>query len=230
MMTIARPGRARRGVLFAAFLLLCLFLTVGIGAPTAQAAAAKPNFQMNFTTDDPSLAYTESMFREQFEEVYPKLVKRFNPDAPRTVTLQIKYVDGVASTDGAVTTISSSYMHSHNDLAGVYTHEFMHTVQAYPEYVVWLTEGIADYVRYVYGPKDDPWSLPTTVTPEQSYKQGYGVTARFLLWMEKHVRSTIVDDANRVLHAGTYSDDDFVTWTGQTLDYWWSYYVQHPEI
>ena len=55
-----------------------------------------------------------------------------------------------------------------------------------------LTEGLADYARYKYGVNNAAagWSLPNYASG-QSYTNAYAVTARFLVWLELRVRSTL---------------------------------------
>lgn len=82
------------------------------------------------------------------------MVKDFNPKALKTLEIKIDtaYI-GVAYAINGKITISSKYLRKKPQDLDVITHEVMHIVQAYPNNSGpgWLTEGIADYVRYKYG-------------------------------------------------------------------------------
>ena len=80
----------------------------------------------------------------------------------------------------------------------------------------WLMKSIADYARHAYGPEDDPWSLPRPKRGDK-YTDGYGVVARFLVWLEKKKSPRIVDDLNDRLQRGTFTMDDFRHLTGQSV-------------
>ncbi len=84
-----------------------------------------------------------------------------------------------------------------------------------------LHEGIADYARHVYGPKDQGgWSLPKNLTAKQSYKDSYRTAARFLLWLEERTPGS-VDKLNRKMQDKEFKVDDFQVIAGRTLDALW---------
>jgi hypothetical protein len=86
-------------------------------------------------------------------------------------------------------------MQKHPEDLDVVTHEVMHIVQNYDRSTLpgWLTEGIADYVRYKYGVDNagSKWALPY-YKAGQSYKNSYRITARFLNRLENNRHSRIV--------------------------------------
>lgn len=186
-------------------------------------------------TGDPKLTGTIHHFINTYFYVFPEVLERFQAEGKSvpTVTLVFeKDYDGVAYTEGDVITISADWIRQHPDDLGMLTHELTHVAQGYPVYddnTWWLTEGIADYSRYLFGPEGNNWALPE-VKDGQHYDNGYGVTARFLLWIEQHKTPTIVADLNRILQTGSYSPQDFVTLTGENLDELWADYVQNPVI
>ena len=63
---------------------------------------------------------------------------------------------------------------------------------------------------------------------KQSYKDGYGVTARFLLWLETRQPGT-ADKLNRRMHAREFAEEDFRTFTGHSLDGLWKECVRELE-
>ena len=60
--------------------------------------------------------------------------------------------------------------------------------------------------------------------PGQKLTDGYGVTAGFLDWLQKHKSDHIIDDLNRRIQTGFLTNDDFVKWTGQAVDKLWAEY------
>jgi hypothetical protein len=160
-----------------------------------------------------------------FYEGYPVLLKQFeNPDkfAARKIKLVFKKgikVPGYSHRD--TVTVSVDWFAKHPDDLGLFTHELTHLVQAYPNSNPgWLTEGIADYARFKYGPKEKGWNLPRKLRPEQSYKNSYGVTAKFLVWLdEKHPGS--VDKLHRQMQTGKFEMEDFETFTGKDVETLW---------
>lgn len=108
----------------------------------------------------------------------------------------------------------------------------MHIVQDYQGFgPVWLTEGIADYVRYKFGVNNEAsgWWLPD-YNRNQRYDQGYGVTARFLLWLEKTKKTGIVAKLNEDLREHTFTDATWTTEFGKTLDELWEAYGQMSRV
>lgn len=169
-----------------------------------------------------------------FFEVYPKEVDRFNPDAVKEVTFVIDpEYDGVANTDSGKTTFSSGWFKKKPGDIDVVTHEVMHIVQAYPPNSEpwWVMEGLADYARFMYGVANDEggWALPD-VTEKQKYTDGYRVSARFLYWLETHIRPTINEELDDLMRSQTLTDKSWVKLTGNTVDELWEKYTQNPAI
>lgn len=140
-------------------------------------------------TLDPSIK--EGMI-ETFTQVYPKLVKRFNPVSSRTVTFEI---DDKLSTPGCtlgdrVRFSSDWFRKCPNDL-DVVTHEIMHVVQDYGSEnntPSWIVEGLADYAREKYGLCNHKagWTIPSGFQKGHHYTNSYRITARFFAWIEEN--------------------------------------------
>ena len=180
-----------------------------------------------------ALATREKMVNTFFN-VYPKLATRFNTQAPGTVTFVIDpNYSGAAYAAGTTTTYSAAWMRDHPLDTDIVTHEVMHLVQSYSSGASpgWLTEGIADYARHKYGVDNagGGWSLPD-YSSSQSYTNSYRVTARFLAWLEKNVKSTVVDELNSAIRAKSYSVDTWSQITGKTVDQLWQSYSQNPAL
>ena len=168
-----------------------------------------------------------------FFTVYPKEVDRFNK---ASLTKIIFFVDtsykGVAETGNGMARFNPKWLVDHPQDIDVVTHEVMHVVQAYKDYNPgWLTEGIADYVRYVYGVnnKGGGWTLPN-YRANQSYENAYRVTARFLIWVEKNKYNRIVDDMDKAMREGTYTPELWAKLTGKTVEALWTEYAQNPAL
>jgi hypothetical protein len=205
-------------------------------APADQPRREKQSpFTLTITGDiDLTLAPVAGRLTTLFYQSYPRLIERFeNPAKPASRHVQLVFERGMkvpAYCSGGKVTVSVDWLKKHPDDIGLFTHELTHVVQVYPRPDPgWLTEGIADYARHYYGPKEQPgWALPKRVSRKQSYKDGYGVTARFLVWLEtRHPR--LVDKVHRRMQEGTFQVGDFRTLTGQSLDSLWDACVRDLE-
>jgi hypothetical protein len=168
--------------------------------------------------------------------VYPTLVRKYNKKSVKTVAFIIDpNYNGVAGTSNGRVVFSAKYMTSHPGDIDIVTHETMHIVQSYggrSGMPGWLTEGIADYIRYAYGVdnKGAGWSLPK-FSEKQSYKNSYRITARFLAWLEVSGYKGIVKKLDLAGRDKTYDNGEL--WkklTGKTIDDLWADYAKNPTI
>jgi len=172
---------------------------------------------------------------DAFFKVYPKLADTFNKKTLRKVTFIINpEYEGVAATNASsgVVNLSPEWFRQHPEDIDVVTHEVMHIVQNYPNSDPgWLTEGIADYVRYAFGIDNAGanWQLPA-YSASQNYTQSYRTTARFLAWLEKKVKPGIVKVLDDSMRNQKYTPQIWQTLTGKSLDELWSSYAQNPEL
>ena len=212
----------------------------GIGQGTAGHFSTKDSitrgkYTLVFVNDEPDFnPVTRQRMIDAFFTVYPQEARRFNRETLQRVEFFIDPTyTGVAETGNGVARYNPAWLKSHPEDIDVVTHEVMHIVQDYHsgDNPGWLTEGIADYVRYVYGVNNlkSQWTLPD-YKPTQNYTNAYRVTARFLLWVEKHDHKDLVDKLDHALRAGTYHSDLWVKLTGKTLDQLWSDYGKDPSI
>jgi hypothetical protein len=214
------------------FLLLCSALVLAAAASAPPAGAQKVTeeqytLSIDYSADE-TLEPVVAQLRDHFVQCYPRLVKRFeNPDrpAPRKVLLEFrKGINNPAFASGNKLTFSVEWFKRHPDDLGVLAHELTHIVQGYRRGAPgWLTEGIADYARYVYGPvPDGDWKLPARlVEGRHKYTDAYRVTARFLAWVEE-TRPGTVDALNRRLQADQYQPPDWEKITGKSVDALWA--------
>ncbi|MFI5452167.1 basic secretory protein-like protein [Pedobacter sp. UC225_61] len=186
-------------------------------------------FKNNYANFDPAL---KKRMVETFFEVYPELAKDFNTKTDKEVVFYIDtaYKD-VAATGGGRIVYNPEWFVKHPGDIDVVTHEVMHIVQNYGDNdgPGWLTEGIADYVRFKYG-VDNPgakWTL-TPFKPEHSYKNAYRITARFLNWLELNGNKGIVLKLDSAMRNNTYKDTLWKELTGKTIDELWAAYAANP--
>lgn len=192
------------------------------------------DFQLN--------SVVQQRISELFFDVYPRLVKRFNPKAPHSIYVFIdgknKYpywglaVDSYMIINAYPLGNPSSYPRYYD----IFLHELTHLVQQYTtrnlDDVKWLGEGLADYVRYIYGSSNVAanWPLPD-YSNKQNFKDSYKVTARFLIWLERKYNSTLIDQLDQGLRDVTYNQNN--TWnqlTGKSVEQLWDDYAKNPDL
>jgi hypothetical protein len=188
-----------------------------------------------FTVLDKDPASTpDSMIPRMVDEyfaTYPVMASAFNPGAAKSVrvTFDPAY-DGVAYAAGPEIVVSSAYAKGAPDDIDVVAHEGFHVVQAYanPDAPGWAVEGLADLARARYGNRnaDACWSTQR-YEDGQNYTDAYGVTARFLLWVEAK-RPGFAAELDSALRDKTYSPAFWTAKTGKTVDALWADYAADP--
>lgn len=217
--------------------------TVSVNVPSSHAVPMTVStgpYKVTFKTDNPDIAHNKEFAtiieqaKAMFVAAFPKIAQRWNPGiTSANVIFSFNLTDAAAVTSGDTVTVNAVYAFQNpGDIPGVLTHEWTHVVQAYGNDDVpgWFVEGMADYSRFTYGPKNDDWSLPSGVNGGDNYTSGYTVTARFLVWCEKHIDPHLVDQINALAQQNAYGQDAFLAVTGQTVDQLWSQYVAHPDL
>jgi hypothetical protein len=192
-------------------------------------------YTLTVTDDAPGVTPPASIARmvEEFFATYPQMAADFNPGAPREVTVLFDPTyDGVAEAGGDHIRVSSAYMASVPDDIDVIVHEGFHLVQAYAFGNVpgWATEGLADYVRWAYGTRNNGacWTMQR-YEPGHQYTDAYGVTARFFLWLESAHGPGLMQDLDATLRRGMYDDGFWPGRTGQSVDALWAAYAADPD-
>lgn len=188
-------------------------------------------FYSNASTFSPTV---KDALIKTFFAVYPVLTERYNREAQRRVvfTVDTSYHGVAAASNGRVIFNPDWFAKNPNDL-DVVTHEVMHIVQNYGRSRVpgWVTEGIADYVRYKYGlyNKEANWTLPE-LKPEHRYTSSYRVTARFFAWLEERRDPQIVDKLDKAARTDRFYDNIWEELTGRSIDELWDDYRRMPEL
>jgi len=217
---------------------LCLALLIGCsGFAQFQMTdtISKSGFTLVFINKDSAFSKeTKQKMIDAFFAVYPQQVKRFNQTAQKKVVFIIDPAyTGVAATSGGVVRYNPKWMKDHPEDIDVVTHEAMHIVQDYGRGggPGWLTEGIADYVRYAYGVNNinGKWIL-YDYKEGQSYQNSYRITARFLVWCEQAGFTTLVDQLDKASRDHVYTPEIWKKVTGKTLDELWSDYTSNPAV
>ena len=188
-------------------------------------AQDKPNIRVEYG-EVPDVKEWAEKARDLCEKWYPIIAdalasKDFKP--PQDVTLVFKDEEkGIAWTTGAKITIVADWIRKHPDDFGMVIHELTHVIQSYRGGVGWLTEGIADYIRYF---KYEPKPTPPKIKAKASYKDGYKTSATFLAWLEKTKDKEIIFKLNLRLRNGKYKEEEFKEWTGSDLDTLWKEFI-----
>lgn len=195
----------------------------------------KKDYSLVFISKDPELDQNvKQNLIDTYFKVYPTLVKTFNKSSTKDVLFVVDTAyAGVAEASGNRILFSSKYLQSNPTDIDVVTHETMHIAQGYGYSAgpVWLTEGIADYVRYKYGVDNigSKWSLPD-FDANQNYTDSYRVTARFFEWLEQKVKKGLISELDKQLRAHTYTEKSWISITGKTIDELWAAYTKSPGV
>ncbi len=220
-------------------LLLFLFRPGLAQKQTAKIVSAdtirKQGYTLNLVNKSPGFSeQTLNRLKETFFTVYPAEVKKYNKDASKEVTFIIDPgYDGVAAAANGTVWFNPEWLTKNPEDIDVVTHEGMHIVQAYPHNAGpgWVTEGIADYVRFKMGVNNvaSGWSLPE-FKQSHKYTDAYRVTARFFVWIENKYDKKLVKKLDIAMRSRTYTDQFWKKNTGKTVDELWSAYQQAPSI
>ena len=140
-------------------------------------------------------------------------------------TLQ-KSDEGIAYADSNAITVSSHWIEKYPGDIGLIVHEAVHVVQLYPEFDPgWVTEGIADYIRWhLYEKKPLEW-FPIG-EEEKGYEAAYRITDGFFLWVTNFKNSDFIKILNTAMKNGEYEPDIFFQTTSKDLDPLWQEYIQ----
>jgi hypothetical protein len=161
------------------------------------------------------------------DEYYPKICEKLASEGfvpPRQIMFVFKVDKGIAWTTGTKITFTEGWIKAHPKDTGTVIHELTHVLQAYKGKVPgWLTEGIADYIRWENW---EPASNRRKINPQTAkYTNGYNDAAAFLMWLEKNKDKEAVIKLNAEMRKGTYSDELFNKIGGKPLGELWSDFV-----
>jgi Peptidase of plants and bacteria len=209
-------------------LLIAVCLLLGSAAGSADdAAKEKAAVTITARSEDPEQAEWAEAARKRCELWHPLIMRILGNDSEpkhKEISIVVRPMRGIAATGGARISVSADYVKQHPDDEGMIVHELVHVVQAYPNpNPGWLTEGIADYIRYWHY---EPGKREFPIRERSSYKNSYGTTARFLAWVQVAKDAKIVQKLDAAMRKGEYKDELFEQATGRTLDQLWAEFAQ----
>lgn len=202
-------------------------------ATTAPSQASSGEAHVTITVDAADAPDLESWGKESAalcQEWYPKIAKELASDGftPRDAVKIVfrKKMRVPAATGGDTISVNAAYVTDHKDDRGMMIHELTHVIQAYPrqkEGLGWLTEGIADYIRFwVY----EPQTRQRPIDKEHaSYRNSYRITAAFLGWLVKTHDAQVVTKLNAKLRAGNADAKIFDQLLGKSVDDLWKEFI-----
>jgi hypothetical protein len=120
------------------------------------------------------------------------------------------------SASGRTLNLNGEHVRRNRNEVGMLIHELTHTVQAFggPS---WLTEGIADYIRWHVFEQPKLRMNPARA----SYEDGYRVTGAFLAWAANTYDRKLVRRLNAALRSNGFDEELFRVFTGKDLDTLW---------
>ncbi len=129
-----------------------------------------------------------------------------------------------AITSGQNVCINAEWINENPDDIGLVIHEMVHVIQAYPQPEPWwITEGIADYIRYH---RFEPSKPRRRIDPKTAnWRDSYDTAAEFLAWIEKHCNTEIICKLNKAMRESAYKDELFETYTGKSLNALWCEFI-----
>lgn len=221
-----------------ALLSLVFGITVGPFQPARLATQASAQETATLTdavevqldaTEVPELEPWGQEARELLLRWYPRvnnLLPSKDREPAKRISIKLRKTDkGVAATTRARITVSSHWIEKHPEDMGLVVHELVHVIQAYPSADPWwLTEGIADYLRWgIYEGKPQEWFQRPQI--REGYKKGYQIMGGFLLWLETEKAPGIVSQLHTAMQQQKYSESMFEEIAGKPLDELWNDYV-----
>jgi len=160
------------------------------------------------------------------QEWYPKLVAMLpSPGFRAPDRFSITFVtnkEGVATTTGTAISGAAAFYRKNvgGEAIGSMIHEMVHVVQQFRGGVapVWLTEGIADYLRYYrFEPETHGADIPVDRAATARYDGSYRITANFLNWVSGRYSPSLVENLTGAIRARQYSERVWLKLTGHSL-------------
>lgn len=192
-------------------------------------------FTVDATRSPDLMPWVEKELIPVVEEWYPKLCammpsKGYN--APREVHMEFKDDMGGTPAYAAGNRLSLSIPFFHGQLEGeakgCVIHELVHVVQDYwsarrtnrrPSPTPgWVTEGIADYVRwFLYEPQSKGAEITRGNLNSAKYDASYRITGNFFDWVVREHHKDLLKDLNAAAREGRYDEELWKKWTGKTV-------------
>lgn len=203
-------------------LLLCLF-------PFSAAISQEPATVHLDTSEVPEHDEWGRKAQELLQRWHPRITNLLSSTGavpPSELSLELKKSEqGIGATSGTKIVVFSNWIEKHPEDFGLVVHELVHVIQQYPRATPeWVTEGIADYIRWaIYEGK--PQHLFPVPEGIDGYKQGYQAAAGFFLWLETHKAPGIVRKLNTAMRKSDFDPNLFEELTGNDLTTLWKQYA-----
>ncbi len=182
------------------------------------------------------LKWSEKELLPVIREWYPKIAemlpsKGFEP--AETILFEYREDMGGTPAYAAGNRVAMSAPWFRNELErearGCVVHEMVHVVQDYgrarhtnrnPKPTPgWVTEGVADYVRwFLYEPESKGAELHAGNIGNARFDASYRTTANFINWVVETHEPELLRKLNAAAREGDYSPDLWKEWTGKSVD------------
>jgi hypothetical protein len=184
------------------------------------------------TTETPDLTdWTKRELVSLVQEWYPKLIVMLSSDGfepPKRCSIVFSQsMQGVAATSGTRIRCAAKFMRQQlqGEAKGAIFHEMVHVLQQYgrapkgsPPPPGWLTEGIADCLRwYHYEPQSRGAEIAASKVAQARYDASYRVTANFLHWVCQTYEPSMLQKLNAALRQGKSCEPLWKELTGRTV-------------
>lgn len=192
------------------------------------ALTGKPSAAINVDySETPDLAEWALRAQKDAEEQFPIIAERLHSDGfvpPRQIMMFFKKdMKGIAHTIGARMYYAEGWIKANPKDHGTVIHELTHVIQQYHNAPGWLTEGVADYIRWWNW---EPAANRGRINPRSAkYTNGYQDAAAFLVWIEKTYDKELVYKMNKAMREGAYKDSLFVEYTGKDIPTLWKEFL-----
>lgn len=143
------------------------------------------------------------------------------PKRPDLMVAIVEYDNFIAFVENGTIFISAPFVRSNLNDFGMLAHETVHIVQGYPKHRdVWVSEGIADYIRYYVV---EPGSTKAAFdVATDSYRRGYQPAAAMLNWLVKTRNRRTIFLLDKLLATRRYRDSFWKNTFGKTSDQLWA--------
>ena len=187
------------------------------------------------TTETPDLTdWAHKELGPVVQKWYPRLAELLPSEgyqAPKKVSIEFSAsMRGVAATGGTRVRCAASWFRRElqGEAKGAVVHELVHVVQNYgvgrrnnpnrTRTPGWLTEGIADYIRwFLYEPQTHGADITSRNIDRARYDGNYRISANFLNWVTETYDKNIVRELNAAAREARYNDDLWTKFTGHTV-------------
>ena len=197
-------------------------------AASKEAAPASIPLEITIdTTEAPEMAEWAAQAKELCLKNYVMILGHLGAEGftpPDKVKIVFKNMRGVAHASGRTITCAAAWFKEHPDDYGAVIHELCHVAQSYRSRVPsWVTEGIADYVRWFH--YEPPDKRPKVNPRRAKHTDSYRTTAAFFDWIVRAKDKTFVTRLNASCRAGKYKPELFQEYAGKMVEELWAEFI-----